>query len=42
MKAIGVVGSPRKNGNTKIITRHVLKAIEQEGIEAELYQTSPV
>ncbi len=36
MKAIGIVGSPRENGNTEIITRHVLKAIEQEGIETEL------
>lgn len=36
MKAIGIVGSPRENGNTEIITRHILKAIEQEGIETEL------
>jgi multimeric flavodoxin WrbA len=36
MKAIGIVGSPRKNGNTEIITRHTLKAIEEEGIETEL------
>ena len=27
MKAIGVVGSPRKNGNTEILTKHTLKAI---------------
>ena len=36
MKAIGIVGSPRKNGNTEILTRHSLKAIEEEGIETEL------
>ena len=36
MKALGIVGSPRKNGNTEIITRHTLKAIEEEGIETEL------
>ena len=27
MKAIGVVGSPRKNGNTEILTQHALQAI---------------
>jgi multimeric flavodoxin WrbA len=36
MKAIGVVGSPRKNGNTEIITKHALKAIAEEGVETEL------
>ncbi len=36
MKAIGIVGSPRKSGNTEILTRHTLKAIEEEGIETEL------
>jgi len=36
MKAIGIVGSPRKNGNTEIVTRYTLKAIEEEGIETEL------
>lgn len=36
MKAIGIVGSPRKNGNTEILTRHTLRAIEEEGIETEL------
>jgi multimeric flavodoxin WrbA len=36
MKAIGIVGSPRENGNTEIITRHILKAVEEEGIESEL------
>ena len=36
MKAIGIVGSPRKNGNTEILTRHTLKAIEEEGVKTEL------
>jgi multimeric flavodoxin WrbA len=36
MKAIGIVGSPRKNGNTEIMVTHCLKAIAEEGIETEL------
>ncbi|MFC2012430.1 flavodoxin family protein [Chloroflexota bacterium] len=36
MKAIGVVGSPRKNGNTEFLTQHALKAIAEEGIDTEL------
>lgn len=36
MKALGIVGSPRINGNTEILTRHTLDAIEQEGITTEL------
>ena len=36
MKAIGVVGSPRKNGNTEILTKHTLKAIAEEGLDTEL------
>jgi multimeric flavodoxin WrbA len=36
VKAIGIVGSPRKNGNTEILTAHCLKAIAEEGIETEL------
>jgi len=36
MKAIGIVGSPRKNGNTEIVTKHALRAIEEEGIDTEL------
>ena len=36
MKAIGIVGSPRKHGNTEILTRHCLKAIAEEGIETEI------
>ena len=36
MKTIAIVGSPRKKGNTEILTRHALKAIEEEGIATEL------
>ena len=36
MKVIGIVGSPRKNGNTELLTAHVLKAITQEGLDTEL------
>ena len=38
MKAIGIVGSPRKNGNTEILTAHTLKAIAEEGLATELIQ----
>jgi len=36
VKAIAIVGSPRKNGNTEILARHTLKAVEEEGLETEL------
>jgi len=36
MKAIGIVGSPRKGGNSEILTKHCLKAIAEEGPETEL------
>ena len=36
MKAIGIVGSPRKGGNTEVLTAHCLKAIAEEGLETEL------
>lgn len=35
MKVIGIVGSPRKRGNTEIMTNHALKAIAEEGLETE-------
>jgi len=40
MKALGIAGSPRANGNTEIITAHTLKAIGEEGIETELVSLS--
>ena len=36
MKAVGIVASPRENGNSEFLTRHALKAIEEEGIDTEL------
>jgi len=36
VKAIAIVGSPRKNGNTEILTKHTLQAIAEEGLETEL------
>jgi len=36
MKAIGIVGSPRKGGNSEILTAHCLKAMEEEGLKTEL------
>ncbi len=36
MKAIGVVGSPRKNGNTEILTEYALETIAEEGLDTEL------
>jgi len=36
MKVIGIVGSPRKNGNTQLLTKHTLKAISEEGFDTEL------
>ena len=36
MKAIGIIGSPRKNGNTEILAAHALEAIAEEGIDTEL------
>lgn len=36
MRVIGIVGSPRKNGNTEALTAHTLEAIAEEGVETEL------
>jgi len=36
VKVISIVGSPRKNGNTEILTKHALTAVAEEGIETEL------
>lgn len=36
MKALGIVGSPRKGGNSEILTAHCLKAISEEGLDTEL------
>jgi multimeric flavodoxin WrbA len=36
LKAVGIVGSPRKGGNTEILVAHCLKAIAEEGLDTEL------
>jgi len=36
VKLLGIVGSPRKGGNTEIIVREALKAAEEEGASTEL------
>lgn len=36
MEALGIVGSPRKGGNSEILTAHCLKAIAEEGLDTEL------
>jgi multimeric flavodoxin WrbA len=40
MKAIGIVGSPRKNGNTTFLVKEALKIIESEGIDTALIHLS--
>jgi multimeric flavodoxin WrbA len=40
MKVAAFNGSPRKDGNTAILLRYLLKEIEKEGIETELVQLS--
>jgi len=36
MKIVGIVGSPRRGGNTEILVKEVLKAAEKEGAETEM------
>ncbi len=36
MKILGVVGSPRKKGNTSVLMKETLKPLETEGIETEV------
>ena len=38
MKVVAFNGSARKDGNTAILIKRVLKALEEEGIETELIQ----
>lgn len=37
MLVLGISGSPRKNGNTELLMREVLKAAETEGCKTELF-----
>ena len=36
MKVLGIVGSPRKGGNTEFLMRETLKACKEEGAETKL------
>ncbi len=36
MKALGIVGSPRKGGNTEYLMTHALKSLAEEGIDTEI------
>ena len=36
LKIVGIVGSPRKDGNTETITRIALEEIEKAGVKTEL------
>jgi multimeric flavodoxin WrbA len=40
MKVVAFNGSPRKNGNTAILIKHVFSELEKGGIETELVQLS--
>lgn len=40
MLVLGISGSPRKNGNTELLMREVLKAAETEGCETEPFFVS--
>jgi multimeric flavodoxin WrbA len=40
MKVVGFNGSPRKDGNTAILIKHVFEELEKGGIQTELVQLS--
>jgi multimeric flavodoxin WrbA len=40
MRVLGIVGSPRKNGNTEILMREVLSAAQHAGCETDLFLMS--
>lgn len=40
MKAIGIVGSPRRNGNTEYLVKEALSVLKEEEIETELIRLS--
>ena len=35
MKVVVLSGSPRKNGNTQIMMKHVLEYVNQKGVEVK-------
>jgi multimeric flavodoxin WrbA len=40
MKIVGIVGSPRKNGNTEILMNEALKVAREAGFETEMFLMS--
>ena len=40
MRVLGIVGSPRKDGNTEILMREVLKAAREAGCETDVFLMS--
>lgn len=40
LRILGIVGSPRKGGNTEILTEHLLNGAEGMGAETELVSLS--
>ena len=38
MKILGIVGSPRKGGNTELLIKEVFKSLEDKGIKTEFFQ----
>ena len=36
MKVLGIVGSPRKNGNSEMLAAHSLRAVAEEGLDTEI------
>jgi multimeric flavodoxin WrbA len=40
MKIVGIVGSPRKNGNTEILMNEVLKVAREAGFETQMFLMS--
>jgi multimeric flavodoxin WrbA len=40
MKVVAFNGSPRKDGNTAILIKHIFSELEEEGIETEIVQLS--
>jgi len=40
MRILGIVGSPRKNGNTEILMNEALKVGRDAGCETEIFRMS--
>lgn len=40
MKVLGISGSPRRSGNTEILVKHALEAVEKAGLETEMISLS--